>query len=130
MSGIERKLVNKPWGKEVWLEVNDKYCFKAIHLRGGCQTSFQYHKRKLESSYVVSGRLEVSLENETGKIEILLMNPGDSYTVQPLRKHRVMALEDSVYIETSTPEVDDIIRIQDNYSRPDGRIESEHSGYK
>ena len=120
------KIVNKPWGKEVWLELNDKYCFKRIHLNAGQKTSFQYHEKKKETSYFLTGEVEVWLEDDSGKIDKKIMGPGDYYTALPLRKHRVIAISDAVYLEASTPEVDDIIRINDEFGRPDGRIDSEH----
>lgn len=118
--------VIKPWGKEVWLELNDKYCFKKIHLNKGQRTSFQYHEIKLETSYILEGKIRVLLENNSGELTEIVMGPGESYTVCPYKKHRVTAIEDSVYLEVSTPEVDDIIRIADDTGRPDGRIEDEH----
>lgn len=120
------KTINKPWGKEVWIELNDKYCFKEIHLKKDKRTSFQYHEKKLETSYVLSGKIEVLLENDSGEIQTYTFLSGDSFTIRPPRKHRVTALEDSVYLEASTPEVDDVVRIQDDYLRKDGRIDSEH----
>ena len=121
------KIVNKPWGKEVWLELNDRYCFKRIHLNEGQRTSYQYHNKKIETSYIIEGEVEVWLENDKGEIEKTRMFPGDHYTALPLRKHRVIAVKNAVYLEASSPEVDDIIRINDEFGRPDGRIESEHS---
>lgn len=121
------KEVTKPWGKEVWLELNDKYCFKRIHLNAGHKTSLQYHERKKETSYFLSGQVEVWLENDKGEIDKKIMGPGDHCTVEPFKKHRVIAITDAVYFEASTPEVDDIVRIQDDFGRPDGRIDSEHS---
>lgn len=120
------KEVTKPWGKEVWLELNDRYCFKRIHLNAGNRTSLQYHRQKLETSYFLEGQAEVWLENELGELEKRMVGPSDSFTVLPLRKHRVIAITDTIYLEASTPEVDDIVRVQDDTYRPDGRIDSEH----
>ncbi len=112
------KEVIKPWGKEVWIELNDKYCFKIIYLNAGQRTSFQYHCKKLETSYFLRGQAEVWLENDLGGLERRMVTSGDSYTVLPLRKHRVIAVTNVVYLEVSTPEVDDIVRIQDDFGRP------------
>jgi len=111
------RTIDKPWGKEEWLELNSKYCYKKIHLNKGKRTSFQYHEKKLETSYVLSGKIEVWLENEEGEIEKKTRNPGDYFTIEPPRRHRVVALEDAVYLEVSTPEVEDVIRIEDDFSR-------------
>ena len=126
MNEIDAKTVIKPWGKEVWLELNDRYCFKKIYINREHRTSFQYHEKKLETNYIIKGKAEVWLENDQGVIEKKVMKAGDFFTVQPLRKHRVVALTNLILQEVSTPEVDDVIRIEDDTQRPSGRIESEH----
>ena len=62
-------VVHKPWGKEVWLELNDRYCYKRIYINQGYKTSFQYHNHKIETNYLISGKAEVWLENEDGVVE-------------------------------------------------------------
>lgn len=121
------KTVIKPWGREVWLELNDKYCYKRIYINKETRTSFQYHEKKFETNYIIQGEAEVWLENESGTIEKRLMKAGDFFTVQPPRKHRVIALTDLILQEVSTPEVDDVVRIEDDASRPSGRIADEHT---
>jgi mannose-6-phosphate isomerase len=124
------KTVVKPWGKEIWLELNDKYCYKRIHINAGTRTSFQYHNQKLETNYIISGDAEVWLENEAGEIIKHMMKEGDQFTVVPPQKHRVIAVTDIILQEVSTPEVDDVIRMDDDHSREDGRIESEHQKHQ
>jgi mannose-6-phosphate isomerase len=119
-------IVKKPWGKEIWLELNDKYCYKRIYIDKGTKTSFQFHNKKLETNYIIQGQAEVWLENNEGKIEKRNMHEGEFFTVNPPKKHRVIALTDIILQEVSTPEVDDVIRINDDYLRNDGRIDSEH----
>ena len=120
------KVVSKPWGKEIWLELNDKYCYKRIYINAGTKTSYQYHENKLETNYIIDGEAEVWLENEDGDVVKSKMKKDDFFTVIPPRKHRVIALTDIILQEVSTPEVDDVIRIQDDSNRGDGKIESEH----
>ena len=120
------KIVNKPWGKEEWLALNEFYCYKRIYLNAGHKTSLQYHEFKKESNYIIAGEAEVWLENEKGEIEIFLMGPGSLFNVDPPRKHRVLAITDVILQEVSTPHVDDVFRINDEFNRPDGKIESEH----
>lgn len=122
----EVKTVNKPWGKEVWLELNDRYCYKRIYINAGTKTSFQYHNKKNETNYIISGEAEVWLENGGGAVERFMMGAGDFFNVVPPRKHRVIAITNLILQEVSTPEVDDVVRIADDANRPDGRIESEH----
>lgn len=120
------KIVTKPWGKEEWLELNESYCYKRIYINAGTKTSFQYHEKKLETNYIISGQAEIWLENEQGRIEKKLMANNDFFTVLPFRKHRVVALTDLILQEVSTPQVDDVIRIEDDTNRNDGRVDSEH----
>lgn len=121
------KTINKPWGKEIWLELNDKYCFKQICINAGYRTSFQYHEKKLETLYLTEGTAEVWLDNDAGVLEKKIMEKDDFFTVTPLKKHRVIAITNIILHEVSTPEVDDVIRIEDDSGRPSGRIEKEQN---
>ena len=121
------KVVSKPWGKEIWLELNDKYCYKRIYINAGTRTSYQYHENKLETNYIIDGKAEVWLENDAGVVEKKEMQKDDFFTVIPPRKHRVIAIKDIILQEVSTPEVDDVIRIEDDSDRGPGRIDSEHN---
>jgi mannose-6-phosphate isomerase len=120
------KTVQKPWGQEVWLALNDRYCYKRIYVRAGTRTSFQYHLKKSETNFIIEGEAEVWLEDEHGVVQVYQMKAGDFFDVAPPRKHRVIAKTDIILQEVSTPEVDDVIRIEDDTNRPDGRIDSEH----
>lgn len=125
--GINKiKTIYKPWGKEEWLELNDKYCYKRIYINAGYRTSYQYHETKMETNYIVFGKVEVWLENNKGVVEKIVMQEGEFFHVLPLRKHRVVALTDIILQEVSTPEVDDVIRIEDDSGRKNGRLEYEH----
>ena len=120
------KIVNKPWGKEVWLELNEKYCYKRIYINAGTRTSYQYHQQKIETNYIIEGEAEVWLENEEGLVEKKILTAGDYFTVLPPRKHRVIAKTDIILQEVSTPEVDDVVRLEDDANRKDGKIDHEH----
>ena len=120
------KVVHKPWGKEEWLELNDSYCYKRIYINAGYKTSFQYHNYKKETNYIIAGKAEVWLENDDGIVEKKLMEAGDFFNVKPPKKHRVIAITDIILQEVSTPEVDDVIRINDEFNRTDGKINAEH----
>ena len=121
------KVVTKPWGKEIWLELNDSYCYKRIYINAGHQTIFQYHKKKLETNYIIEGEAVIWLENDQGVITKTKMTKDDCFTVTPPKKHRVIAITDIILQEVSTPEVDDVIRIEDDSDRGNGKIASEHS---
>ena len=120
------KTVYKPWGKEEWLELNDKYCYKRLYINQGHKTSFQYHEVKQETNYIISGTAEVWLENDKGEIIKTMMSAGEYFSVLPPQKHRIIALTDLILQEVSTPEVDDVIRIEDDANRTSGRLDHEH----
>jgi NDP-sugar pyrophosphorylase family protein/mannose-6-phosphate isomerase-like protein (cupin superfamily) len=120
------KTVIKPWGKEEWLELNDAYCYKRIYINAGYKTSYQYHNFKRETNFIISGEAEIWLENDEGVVEKKIMKAGEYFNVTPPKKHRVIALTDIILQEVSTPEVDDVIRINDEFARADGKIDGEH----
>jgi mannose-6-phosphate isomerase-like protein (cupin superfamily)/thiamine kinase-like enzyme len=126
MLNASPKIVYKPWGKEVWLELNNKYCYKRLYLKQGEKTSYQYHEQKIETNYLIQGKAEVLLENDKGIIEQFQIKENDFFTVLPNRKHRITALTDIILQEVSSPEVDDVIRIEDDTNRKSGLIEHEH----
>jgi mannose-6-phosphate isomerase len=111
------KIVEKPWGRELWIAHTDRYALKIIEFNQGTRSSLQYHVKKHEHIYVDSGRLQVELENEQGEMELVVLGPGDVIENQPMRKHRVTAIENVRLIEVSTPELDDVVRVQDDYQR-------------
>ena len=120
------KVIHKPWGKEEWLALNEFYCYKRIYLKAGYKTSLQYHEFKKESNYIIEGTAEVWLEKDNGEIEKVLMGPGSLFNVDPPKKHRVCAITDVILQEVSTPHVDDVFRIDDEFKRGNGRIDAEH----
>ncbi len=110
-------IVEKPWGREIWVAHTDRYAFKIIEIRKGTRSSLQYHVRKHEHIYVDSGALQMEWEDETGEMLTLTLRPGDVIENKPGRKHRAIALEDVRLLEVSTPELDDVVRVQDDYQR-------------
>jgi mannose-6-phosphate isomerase-like protein (cupin superfamily) len=107
----------KPWGYEILLTVNDSYAMKEIFLLAGTRSSLQSHTRKMETIVVVDGALTLELEDEHGAMGIRTVVTGDHYDVYPGRRHRVTAQIDTKLIETSTPELDDVIRHEDDFGR-------------
>jgi mannose-6-phosphate isomerase-like protein (cupin superfamily) len=106
------KYVEKPWGHELWLAVNDKYAMKKLTVFAGHSLSLQYHEEKMETMYCVGG--EGHLELNEVKIPMV---PGVVMTIYPKDVHRLSAVEDLTIIECSTPELDDVVRLEDNYNR-------------
>jgi mannose-6-phosphate isomerase len=111
------KLVEKPWGREIWVAQTDQYALKIIELNKGSRSSLQYHVKKHEHVYLDSGSLEMERENDEGQMETLRLKPGDVVENKPGRRHRVAALENCRIIEVSTPELDDVVRLEDDYHR-------------
>ena len=112
------KIVEKPWGRELWLVVTDRYAAKVLEISKGHRLSLQYHEVKHETLYLYEGRVKFTIEDEAGEMRDIIVTPGDEpVVVPPGRKHRMEALEDSKFFEVSTPELDDVVRISDDYSR-------------
>ena len=130
------KVVNKPWGKEVWINyregenIGDEkklYVMKKLYIVKGTKTSFQYHQKKSETNFLVKGKVEAWFESMPGYIEKKILDAGSIWSIPPNTKHRIITLEDVTLLEASTPEVDDVIRIADDTLRGNGRIQSEHN---
>ncbi len=111
------KIVEKPWGREIWVAQSAQYALKIIEFNRGARSSLQYHVRKHEHVYLDAGLLEMEWENDQGQMEILTLKPGEVVENKPGRKHRVTALENCRIIEVSTPELDDVVRLEDDYHR-------------
>ena len=111
------KTVEKPWGREIWLAHTEKYAFKIIEIRKGTRSSLQYHVKKHEHIYVQQGVLQMEWQNDAGQMETLVLRPGEVIENKPGRKHRATALEDVRLFEVSTPELDDVVRVEDDYNR-------------
>jgi mannose-6-phosphate isomerase len=109
--------VEKPWGHEIWWAATDQYVGKILHINKGHRLSLQYHEKKDESSYVLAGRLIlVQGESEDALIE-RTVSVGDVWRNHPGTIHTIEALEDSDVLEASTPHLDDVVRIRDDYGR-------------
>ncbi len=107
----------KPWGKEILVTVNDRYALKDIRMIAGTRSSLQRHDRKLETILVLSGEVDVLLHPPGGAAVERRCREGDSYTVEPGTVHRVTVIEDARLIEVSTPDLDDVVRLADDYRR-------------
>ena len=110
------KIVLKPWGKEIWFAHTKKYVGKILIIKKGQRLSRQYHKVKHETLYTDSGKYILELGATGAKKRI--MKPGDAFVVTPKTVHRMFAKYGDVRIlEVSTPEVWDVVRLQDDYGR-------------
>jgi mannose-6-phosphate isomerase-like protein (cupin superfamily) len=108
--------VEKPWGHELWWAHTDRYVGKILHVKAGHRLSLQYHERKDETIHLWRGELQLVLDEGDGLVEHV-MRPGESYHVKPLTRHRMVAITDCDILEVSTPEVQDVVRLEDAYGR-------------
>ena len=125
-SGIKK--VTKPWGFELWLsDASDTpYALKILYVRQGTKTSLQFHRKKAEHNGMLSGTARIYYENAERELKSVDVGPGHVVKILPNTVHRVEALTDLVFIEASSPELDDVVRLADDSNRPDGKIALEH----
>lgn len=111
------QVIEKPWGKEEVLEINDRYLVKRLVMNKGHRCSLQYHNIKKETIYVLTGSLKIFYGPTADALEERIYLPNESITIPPLVVHRMEAITDCVYLEASTPDMDDVVRILDDYQR-------------
>lgn len=115
---IEPKRVDKPWGYELIWALTDQYCGKLLVVRAGQALSMQFHREKDESWYVLEGRAELEFAAPGEKATSTeVVTPGAAFRIRPGTVHRIRALEDTVIAEVSTPQLDDVVRLEDSYGR-------------
>ena len=110
------KRVPKPWGYELIFGKTDRYVGKILHVNQGESLSLQYHEMKEETLFVVSGELRLTIEVDGDRREIPLRQ-GEAFHIPPRMIHRMEAIEDTDVAEVSSPELDDVIRLEDRYGR-------------
>ncbi len=114
---VER--VEKPWGYELVYAVTDSYLGKVLFIRAGEQLSLQFHRKKDEVIYIHSGRIELEVGEPGRTPDVEVVGPGRAFRFKPGTVHRWRALEDTFVLEVSTPELDDVVRLEDRYGRAD-----------
>ena len=111
------QLIEKPWGKEEILQINSKYMVKRLTMYKGHRCSLQYHLKKIETIFVLKGKLNILSGKNKDSLESVIYKDGQFITLFPGDIHRMEAIEDCIYLEASTPEIDDVVRIKDDYNR-------------
>ena len=109
--------VDKPWGYELRWAVTDRYLGKVIHVDRGHKLSLQLHQRKDESVFVLRGELDLVLEDDAGELRTHRLREGESARIPTGRRHRFCAPVDVDIVEVSSPEIDDVVRLEDDYGR-------------
>ena len=115
--GVSPRRVEKPWGWElVWAEA-DAYAGKLLFVRAGESLSLQYHEAKDESWLVQEGRARLELGGVGDELETIEITAGEAFHFRPRTVHRVTAIEDTLLVEVSTTQLDDVVRLEDKYGR-------------
>ena len=117
MAKIDARFVDKPWGHEEIFAETPRYVGKILFIKAGEALSLQYHQVKEETLRVLDGELEFVTGSSLEQLESLVMGPGEVIHVNPGTLHRMTALTDCRLLEVSTPELDDVVRLEDRYGR-------------
>ena len=107
----------KPWGYELLLAHTPKFAGKLIFVKKGHRLSLQYHEKKDESIYIHEGKAQFEIEGSDGRLDSTMLQPGQCVRIPPLTRHRLKAIEDTTVFEVSTPELGDVVRVEDDYGR-------------
>ncbi|HSG82761.1 MAG TPA: cupin domain-containing protein [Gemmatimonadota bacterium] len=109
--------VEKPWGYELIWAHTQRYVGKILHINAGQALSLQYHQRKDETIHVLRGVMTFQVGAEGAELKDVRLEEGESYHVTPGTRHRMIAVTDCDLLEASTPELDDVVRLEDRYGR-------------
>ena len=113
---VDVRHVPKPWGHETIWALTDRYVGKILHINAGQELSVQYHNKKDETVYLLSG--EIVYRVKRGELlEDMQLKVGESFRISPGTIHQMVALTDCDVLEVSTPELDDVVRLSDKYGR-------------
>ena len=108
--------VSKPWGHELVFAENDRYAGKILHLDAGHCLSLQYHERKDETLYVLSGEVQLEV-GQDGAMKEMRLKAGEAFRIRPGERHRLRTDAGADIVEVSSPELDDVVRLEDRYGR-------------
>ena len=109
--------VDKPWGHELIWARTDRYVGKILHIKAGEALSLQYHHVKDETIMLLSGRMQLVYFADGQPPHSRELLPREPFHITPGLRHRMIAIEDTDVVEVSTPELDDVVRLQDRYGR-------------
>jgi len=109
--------VPKPWGHETIWARSDRYVGKILHINAGQELSVQYHERKDETIYLLSGEIAYRVQGKDEVLDDVQLKVGESFRIAPGTVHQMVALTDCDVLEVSTPELDDVVRLSDKYGR-------------
>lgn len=111
------QIKEKPWGKEIWFAHTKNYVGKILEVKKGHRYSLQYHEKKQETQYIFSGKVLFTMGTNVKKLQKKILHQGQKIDVTPGCIHRLEAIEDALVFEVSTPEINDVVKIEDDYGR-------------
>ena len=111
------KRVDKPWGYELIYAVTEAYVGKILFIKKGERLSLQYHREKDETIYIYQGQIELQVGLKEDGLSVEVLSEGDAIRLKPLVLHRMKALVDTFILEVSTPQLKDVVRLEDDYGR-------------
>lgn len=116
-SKTDPRRVEKPWGHELLWAETDRYVGKVLHVEAGEGLSLQYHERKDETIHLLSGRVRFWVGSSRDDLEEVVLERGESIRIRPGTWHRIEAVTTCDLLEASTPDLDDVVRVEDRYGR-------------
>ena len=111
------KEVPKPWGKEIWFSDLPGFVGKILFINKGHRYSLQYHEKKVETQYVIKGVCKFLMGPDENHLEEIILKPGDKLDVFPGMVHRAEAIEDVEIVEVSSNDLNDVVKLADDYGR-------------
>jgi len=109
--------VEKPWGYELIWARTGRYVGKILHINAGAALSYQYHRVKEETIYVLRGVLTLHVSTTDDAPRVVELREGEAFHIAPGVRHRFEAKSEVDLLEASTPELDDVVRLEDRYGR-------------
>ncbi|MCP4897772.1 MAG: cupin domain-containing protein [bacterium] len=117
MTLMKARIVDKPWGHEEIFAETEFYVGKILFVKEGEALSLQFHEKKTETLRVLDGQLNLTTGLDPEKLECVELQSGDVFHIEPGRVHRMVGASDCHILEVSTPELDDVVRLDDRYGR-------------
>ena len=113
----QAKEIIKPWGKEIWFADQPEFAGKILHIKKGYRYSLQYHERKKETQYLLKGSCRFLVGPSEDELEEIILQPGDKLDILPGTIHRAEGITDVEIVEVSTSDLDDVVKLADDYGR-------------
>ncbi len=114
---MKKNFIKKPWGSEELISNNKNYVLKKLFMKKGHRCSLQYHKKKHETVYVLSGNLKILIGKNKDNLKKKILKKNQSLIIKPYTVHRMEGVTNSIYLEASTPHLKDVVRLSDDYGR-------------